>query len=154
MNNPENNKWIDKILGETIGSEKPKPDFEQWKEKHPKAVEILTSRASDIAVSKRPLNIREIIMKNPITKLAAAAMIIIAVSIIFNNGSINIINFSYIFYTKNQTFIWVFSLILYHIFHIFYMNSHFDKFSYNEDNKLRISFVFEFLFYIRAKILN
>lgn len=85
MNNPENNKWLDKILGQTIGSEKIKPDFEQWKQNHPRAVETLTSRASDTQVSKRSIKIKEIIMKNSFTKFASAAVIIIAVmlSIIF-----------------------------------------------------------------------
>ncbi|MBN2589067.1 MAG: hypothetical protein JXA96_04340 [Sedimentisphaerales bacterium] len=82
MNNPENNKWLDKELSSIIGSEKIKPDFKQWKQNHPCAVEILTSRLVDTSVSKHPLNIRNIIMKNPIIKLAAAATIIIAVSLV------------------------------------------------------------------------
>ena len=79
MNNPEKNKWLDEALSKTIGSEKAKPDFEQWKQKHLQAVKILTSRANDTAFSKYPIDIRNIIMKNSITKLASAAVIIIAV---------------------------------------------------------------------------
>jgi len=78
MNNPENNKWLDKALSETIGSEKLKPDFEQWKKAHPHAVETLTSRANSTMVSKRPINIWNIIMKNTMTKLAVAAVVVIA----------------------------------------------------------------------------
>ena len=78
MNNPENNKWLDKILGQTIGSEKPQVNFEQWKENHPNAVKKLTSRANDTQVSKHPIKIKEIIMKNPIIRLAFAAVVIIA----------------------------------------------------------------------------
>ncbi|MBN1975166.1 MAG: tetratricopeptide repeat protein [Sedimentisphaerales bacterium] len=81
MNNPENNKWLDKELSESIGSEKLKPDFEQWKKEHPHAVETLTSRAKDTNVSKRPYNIRNIIMKSPITKLASAAVILFIVGL-------------------------------------------------------------------------
>ena len=81
MERPENNKWLDEALTETIGSEKPRTDFEQWKKQHPDAVNMLTSRAQGTPVSKRPLNIRNIIMKSPITKLAAAAVIVIAVFI-------------------------------------------------------------------------
>jgi len=79
MKRPENNKWLDDALSEAIGSEKSGTDFEQWKLKHPEAVEMLTARAArGPSASKSPLSIRKIIMKSPITKLAAAAVIIIA----------------------------------------------------------------------------
>ena len=82
MKRPENNEWLDKVLSETIGSKKPQADFENFKQKHPHAVETLTSRAkSEIPTIKYPHNIRNIIMKSPITKFAAAAAIIIAVLI-------------------------------------------------------------------------
>ncbi len=85
MKRPENNKWLDDALAETIGSKKPQTGFEEWKQKHPEAVEMLTSRVSrQTSASKRPLDIRRIIMKSPITKLAAAAVVIIAVVISFN----------------------------------------------------------------------
>lgn len=79
MKRPENNKWLDDELTKVIGSEKTEPDFEQWHQSHPEAVEMLTSRVGrQASASRRPLNIRSIIMKRPITKLAAAAVIIIA----------------------------------------------------------------------------
>ena len=46
MKRPENDKWLDEALSEVIGSEKPGTDFEQWKQKYPEAVEMLTSRTS------------------------------------------------------------------------------------------------------------
>jgi len=46
MNHPENDKWLDEALSETIGSKKSRTDFEQWKQKYPEAVEMLTSRTS------------------------------------------------------------------------------------------------------------
>ncbi|MGB2865353.1 MAG: FecR domain-containing protein [Sedimentisphaerales bacterium] len=79
MERPENNKWLDEALTETIGSEKPRTDFEQWKQQHPDAVQMLTSRAGKAAsVSPAPLKNRRIIMTSTITKLAAAAVIAIA----------------------------------------------------------------------------
>lgn len=85
MKRPENNKWLDDALSEAIGAEKSRTDFEKWKQKHPEAVEMFTSRTGrQTSASKRPLDIRRIIMKSPITKLAAAAVIIIAVVISFN----------------------------------------------------------------------
>jgi hypothetical protein len=84
MERPENNKWLDEALAETIGSEKPWTDFEQWKQQHPEAVKMLTSRAQGTPVPKHSFNIRNIIMKSSITKLAAAVVIITAVLIVIN----------------------------------------------------------------------
>jgi hypothetical protein len=81
MKRPENNKWLDDVLSETIGSKKPRTDFEQWKQQHPDAIKMLTSRAGAYTASERPPMIRNIIMKSPITKIAAAAAIIVAVLI-------------------------------------------------------------------------
>lgn len=68
MKRLENDKWLDDALTKAIGSEKSQPDFERWKQDHPEAVEKLTSRASRTnQIPARPLNIRNIIMKNPIT---------------------------------------------------------------------------------------
>ena len=79
MKRPNDINWLDEALTKAIGSKKTKPDFEKWKQEHPEAVEMLTSRAVRPSfISKRPLNIRNIIMKNPITKLAIAAVVIIA----------------------------------------------------------------------------
>ncbi len=79
MERPEHNKWLDEALAETIGSEKPRTDFEQWKQQHPDAVKMLTSRAGKKAsASPAPLKTRRIIMTSTITKLAAAAVIAIA----------------------------------------------------------------------------
>ena len=61
MKHPENENWLDDVLSETIGSEKPKADFEQWKQQHPDAVEMLTSKAGrDSSISKGPLSIRDL----------------------------------------------------------------------------------------------
>lgn len=86
-----NDKWLDDALAKVIGSEKPQPDFEEWQQAYPQAVEMLTSRLGrKPSASALPLNIRNIIMKHPITKLAAAAVIIIAVvlSITFLDKSV------------------------------------------------------------------
>jgi len=89
MERPENDKWLDEALGETIGSKETRTDFEAWKQKHPQAVKMLTSWAGKEA-SPAPLKTRRIIMKSPITKLAAAAVIIIAavLSITFFDKSV------------------------------------------------------------------
>ena len=79
MKTPENDKWLDDALSEAIGAEKSRTGFEEWKQKHPEAIEMLTSRTDKGAsASPGPLSIRKIIMKSPITKLAVAAVVIIA----------------------------------------------------------------------------
>jgi len=79
MERPENNKWLDEALTETIGSEKPRTDFDKWKQQHPDAVNMLTSRAGkEASVSPPRLKTRRIIMTSTIAKLAAAAVIAIA----------------------------------------------------------------------------
>ncbi len=77
MKSPENNKWLDKLLADAIGAEKCEPDFDKWQRQHPEAIRILNSRAEQVTV--RPLSIGRTIMKSRITRLAAAAVIIIAV---------------------------------------------------------------------------
>jgi ferric-dicitrate binding protein FerR (iron transport regulator) len=82
MKRPENDKWLDEALSEAIGSKKTRTDFETWKQKHPKAVEMLTSRADKEApASSVPSTIRRIIMTSTITKLAAAAVLVIAAAV-------------------------------------------------------------------------
>ena len=82
MKRPENDKWLNGALEEVIGSKKPRTDFEAWKQKHPEAVEMLTSRADGQAsVSPGPLTIRRIIMTSTITKLAAAAVLVVAATV-------------------------------------------------------------------------
>jgi len=85
MERSEDKNWLDEALTNAIGSETQKPDFEKWKQQHPEAVEMLTSRAGrESSVAKRPLDIWRIIMKSKMTKLAAAAVIIIAVALSIN----------------------------------------------------------------------
>jgi hypothetical protein len=79
MERLEDKNWLDEALTEAIGSEGKKPDFEKWKREHPEAIEMLTSRTGREKAAAGPLNIGRIIMKSPITKLAAAAVIIIGV---------------------------------------------------------------------------
>ena len=79
MKRPENDQWLDKALSETIGSKETRADFEQWKQRHPEAVAMLTSRADRHATLPSPHKIRRIIMRSPITKVAAAAVIVLAV---------------------------------------------------------------------------
>jgi len=84
MKRPENNKWLDDALKEAFGSKKHRADFNHWKWTHPEAVEMLTSRAKIHSTFRGLQKIRNTIMRSPITKLAAAAIIILAVIITIN----------------------------------------------------------------------
>jgi outer membrane lipoprotein-sorting protein len=75
----ENNNRLDDVLARAIGGEKPEPDFAKWQQEHPQAVQMLKSQATQQPHPRRLLDIGRIIMRSPITKLAVAAVIIIAV---------------------------------------------------------------------------
>ncbi|MBN2271368.1 MAG: hypothetical protein JXN61_12185 [Sedimentisphaerales bacterium] len=79
MNRQDNDNWLDEALAEVIGSRKPYADFEKWKNDHPDAVKMLTSRVGrQISATPGPLGMRSIIMRSPIVKLSAAAVAVIA----------------------------------------------------------------------------
>jgi outer membrane lipoprotein-sorting protein len=85
----ENNNWLDNILIKAVSSQRPSPDFEKWQQEHPQAVQTLKTQAAQQPHPRRLLELGRIIMKSPITKLAAAAMIIVAVVIsisVFNKS--------------------------------------------------------------------
>jgi outer membrane lipoprotein-sorting protein len=74
----EKNNWLDDALAKAIGSEKRGPDFAKWQQEHPRAVQMLKSQATRQTQPRSPLDIGKIIMRSPITKLAMAAVVIIA----------------------------------------------------------------------------
>ena len=85
----ENNNWLDDALAKAIGGEKPEPDFAKWQQEHPEAVQMLKSQATRQPHPRRLLDIGRIIMRSPITKLAVAATIIVAVVVsisVFNKS--------------------------------------------------------------------
>jgi hypothetical protein len=81
MNKRENEKKerLDELISRTVNTEEPQFNAEKWKQKYRDEYQSLLSRASEEASTDR-LNIRRMIFRNPITKVAAAAVIIIAVS--------------------------------------------------------------------------
>lgn len=75
MNKKRNEKWLDKLISRTINTTKPEFDVEKWKQKYPDEFQSLLSRVRQ--ASPRQPNIWRTILKSPITKLAAAAVIIL-----------------------------------------------------------------------------
>jgi hypothetical protein len=79
MNKQGNEKRLDELISQTINTEKPRFDAEKWKQKYPEEFQSLLSRAAKGDSARLP-SILKVILKSPLTKLAAAAVIILAVS--------------------------------------------------------------------------
>ena len=79
MNEQRNEKRIDELISRTINTEKPQFDAEKWKQKYPDEYQALLSRAAKGDSNRQP-TILKMILKSPLTKIAAAAVIILCVS--------------------------------------------------------------------------
>jgi len=82
MNEQMNGKWLDELISKVINTEKPQFDAEKWKQKYSREFQALLSRAVNGSFIHRP-NIWQTILRNHVTKLAVAAVIIIAISFFF-----------------------------------------------------------------------
>jgi len=92
MNADRDNKNLDELISKVISRDKPEFDFDKWKQSHKKEIQIFKSQTAGEQIPQpvRPFNIWRIIMKSPITKIAAAAAIAIAAILILHNSSVNI----------------------------------------------------------------
>ncbi len=79
MNKQRNQKWLDELISRAINTEKPQFDTEKWKQKYANEFQTLLSRAAKGDSARQP-SILKVILKSPLTKLAAAAVIILAIS--------------------------------------------------------------------------
>ena len=79
MYKQRNEKRLDELISRTINTEKPRFDAEKWKQKYPDEFQTLLSRAAKGDSARQP-SILKVILKSPLTKLATAAVIIIAIS--------------------------------------------------------------------------
>lgn len=83
MKRSEDNNWLDEALTKAIHSERSTTDFDKWKEDHPQAVEMLTSRAkASPPAATRPLRTWSTIMRNRNLRYSAAAAVIVIAAII------------------------------------------------------------------------
>ena len=80
MNEQRNEKQMDELISRTINTEKPHFDAEKWKQKYPEEYQALLSRAAKGDSSRQP-TILKVILKSTLIKIAAAAVIILSVSI-------------------------------------------------------------------------
>ena len=76
MSKYKDDKWLDELITRTINTTKPQFDSEKWKQRFPKEFKMLFSRSDKASTATVRLSN---ILKSPITKLAAAALIILAI---------------------------------------------------------------------------
>jgi len=80
MKEEKNEKWLDEIISRVINTTKPQFDAEEWKQKYPEEFQILKSPAGQDSQIYQP-KVWRLIVKSPITKITAAAVIIAAIGV-------------------------------------------------------------------------
>ena len=80
MKKEEDEKWLDELISRAINEGEPQFDAEKWKQKYPEEFQLLKSRVGQPS-SVYQVNIWRRVVQSKITKLAAAAVIIIAVGL-------------------------------------------------------------------------
>ena len=78
MKNKKDEKWLDEQIARMVNSTKVEFDPEQWKQKYPEEYQMLISNSMGASKADQP-GVYLRFIKSPITKLAAAAVIIFAV---------------------------------------------------------------------------
>jgi hypothetical protein len=91
MKHSANNDWLDKALSKAFDPEMREPDFQKWLAAHPDAAEKLRESAQKNKNTIRAYSLWRTIMKSRITKLAAAAVIIVTIGLLayYQTGSID-----------------------------------------------------------------
>ena len=88
MNEQNDEKWLDELISQTINTTKPEFDAEQWKQKYPEEWQLLKSRAEQGPSSIQP-SLWKTLTHSRLTKLAAAAVLIIAVGLLMFSQSLH-----------------------------------------------------------------
>jgi hypothetical protein len=81
MNEQNDEKWLDELIWQTINTTKPKFDAEQWKQRYPEEWQLLKSRAEQKPSTIQP-GLWKTLAHNKLSKLAAAAVLIVAVGML------------------------------------------------------------------------
>jgi hypothetical protein len=81
MNEQNEEKWLDELISRTINTTRPEFDAEQWKQKYPEEFQILKSRAQQKPSTIQP-SLWKTLTHNKLAKLAAAAVLIVAVGLL------------------------------------------------------------------------
>jgi hypothetical protein len=80
MSRKKDEKRLDEIISRTINSGRPEFDAEKWKQKYPEEFQMLQSMSPKDSRTRQP-SIWLIVSQSPITKLAAAAVIIAGIGL-------------------------------------------------------------------------
>ncbi len=80
MSRKKDEKRLDEVISRTINSGKPEFDAKQWKQKYPEEFQMLRSMSEGKTRTRRP-SIWRAVCQSPITKLAAAAVIIAGIGL-------------------------------------------------------------------------
>ncbi len=80
MSKNKDEKWLDELISRTINSGKPEFDVEKWKQKYPEEFQMLQSLSEQDSRTGRS-SIWRVVRQSPITKLAAAAVIIVGIGL-------------------------------------------------------------------------
>jgi len=84
MKNEKNNKWLDPLLSQHVHRELAKFDFQKWAREHPNEARLLRSGYADSGRSAKtkPYEIWRFIMESKVTRYSAAAVIVLAVTLV------------------------------------------------------------------------
>ncbi len=87
--NAENEKNFDELMSRAIGQDNQQFDFNKWKDSHQKEIAAYKSQTADGRYPQpvQPFNLWRIIMKNPITKFSAAAVLIVVTLVLNQFGT-------------------------------------------------------------------
>lgn len=80
MKDQRNEEWLDEVISRTINTTEPQFDADSWEEKYSEEFEILKARAGQKPASAQP-SIWTIVWRSRLAKLAAAAVIIMAIGL-------------------------------------------------------------------------
>jgi flagellar basal body-associated protein FliL len=80
MNEQRDEQRLEELITRSINTDRPQFDAEKWKQTYPEEYQALLFRAAKGDSVKQP-KILKVILKSPLTKIAAAAVIILALSI-------------------------------------------------------------------------
>jgi len=86
MNEQNDEKWLDELISRTINTTKPEFDAEQWKQKYSEEFQLLKSRAQQKGARIQP-GLWKRFVHSRLVKLAAAAVLIIAIGLLTFNRS-------------------------------------------------------------------
>lgn len=78
MNEQRNEKGLDELISKAIDTSEPKFDAEKWKQKYPGQFQSLVERRSQRSSASR-VGVLSMVLKRRMVKLAAAAVIIVAI---------------------------------------------------------------------------